>query len=385
MTNIIEQMQTTVEPATTAQPATRSRPHLTYLDGLRGAAAMTVGLYHFDKIFWELRGSGAPPHGLGSVLALLAHYAVDVFIVLSGYCLMIPVARSGGFADFRVFVRRRALRILPPYYAALAVSVALALFWPVREQHTGVSAGSVISHLVLLHNLNASWIYDLNGTLWSIATEWQIYFVFALLLIPLHRRIGPAMTALSAFAISAAPWLLIPGFHKVERACFWYIGLFAMGMWAAHENYSPRASNSGRTRNLELAAITVATLAASAIAVRQLSDNAFPAIFSLADGCVGALTALLLYRWNVVARDGRDSAALRFFSSKWLVAFGLFSYSFYLIHSRLLERVIAVSPLRGASLPFSYILTFAVALSVVLVCSRAFYLLFERPFIKLRG
>ena len=44
------------------------------------------------------------------------------------------------------------------------------------------SSGSLLSHLFLLHNLNASWIYDFNGTLWSIATEWQIYFVFALLL-----------------------------------------------------------------------------------------------------------------------------------------------------------------------------------------------------------
>ena len=40
---------------------------------------------------------------------------------------------------------------------------------------------------------------------------------------------------------------------------------------------------------------------------------------------------------------------------------------------------------RGASLPWSYIMTFALALTVVLVCSRVFYMLFERPFIKLRG
>ena len=149
------------------------------------------------------------------------------------------------------------------------------------------------------------------------------------------------MTAVAAFAVSAAPWLLIPGFHKMERACFWYIGLFALGMWAAHENFSPRVPRTNRLRNFELAAAVVVAIAVSAIAVKQLADNAFPAVFSLADGCVGAVTALLLHRWSIVTTERQDSPLLRFLSSPWLVGFGVFSYSFYLIHSRILERLIS--------------------------------------------
>ncbi len=65
--------------------------HYTHLDGIRGLAALFVVLYHtaavaetedlsryIAHLFWFIRSHG--------------HYAVTVFIVLSGYCLMLPVA-----------------------------------------------------------------------------------------------------------------------------------------------------------------------------------------------------------------------------------------------------------------------------------------------------
>jgi peptidoglycan/LPS O-acetylase OafA/YrhL len=63
------------------------------------------------------------------VVALLSHGfalpSVQVFIVLSGYCLMLPVAQAAGTlkGGLSVFVRRRAIRILPPYFAMLTIAV----------------------------------------------------------------------------------------------------------------------------------------------------------------------------------------------------------------------------------------------------------------------
>jgi len=71
---------------------------LEYLDGLRAVASLYVLLFHAGVCFV---GTGKP-----SRLSLLArvfrqplvygHDAVGVFIVLSGYCLMLPVARADG-------------------------------------------------------------------------------------------------------------------------------------------------------------------------------------------------------------------------------------------------------------------------------------------------
>ncbi len=55
--------------------------------------------------------------------------AVDVFIVLSGYCLMLPVARAGGALRGGPvgYMKRRARRILPPMLASLGVAMVCSV------------------------------------------------------------------------------------------------------------------------------------------------------------------------------------------------------------------------------------------------------------------
>ena len=106
----------TTEGQKEAKPA---RLHLQFLDGMRGLAALYVATAHIvgesaagQSRFWQFS-----LHWL-----LFARLSVAVFIVLSGYCLMIPVARNtageipGGFT---AYIKRRSRRILPPYYLAL--------------------------------------------------------------------------------------------------------------------------------------------------------------------------------------------------------------------------------------------------------------------------
>ncbi|WP_410959855.1 acyltransferase family protein, partial [Salmonella sp. SAL4356] len=55
------------------------------------------------------------------------HLAVSIFIVISGFCLALPVVAAGDrMRDGSLnFFKRRARRILPPYYGALAFSLLL--------------------------------------------------------------------------------------------------------------------------------------------------------------------------------------------------------------------------------------------------------------------
>src|SRR5436190_12195808 len=101
---------------------------LHFLDGLRGSACLYVLLFHASTV------TTAPDSELSPAMKFLlpwfgrGHYSVVVFIVLSGFSLMLPIARAGseglmgGFGDF---MRRRSRRILPPYYAALVLSIGL--------------------------------------------------------------------------------------------------------------------------------------------------------------------------------------------------------------------------------------------------------------------
>ena len=164
---------------------------------MRGLAALYIILYHVyapDGLPAVIR------HGLSWLR--FGHYVVGVFIVLSGYSLMLPVVRAadgripGGTLDF---FKRRARRILPPYYAALVLSLAYGALMR-RSSEIGLSrmksqapdvnfeVGNLVTHLLLVHNWFPRWVFAVNATHWSVATEWQIYFLFPLVLLPVWRR-----------------------------------------------------------------------------------------------------------------------------------------------------------------------------------------------------
>src|SRR6202000_2767237 len=81
-------------------------------------------------------------------------FAVLVFIVLSGFSLALSPARNGWRLDGTpAYARRRARRILPAYWAALAFSLAVA--WLVVPQpRSGVpDLMSVLVNGLLIPNI----------------------------------------------------------------------------------------------------------------------------------------------------------------------------------------------------------------------------------------
>jgi len=104
-------------PAAVAKPRLR----LEFLDGIRGLAALYVVFHHISQIYMDANVQPLAGYYWFTPLMQLGHYAVAIFIVLSGFCLMIPVAQSvdgtlrGGLAGY---AWRRVKRIVPAYYAA---------------------------------------------------------------------------------------------------------------------------------------------------------------------------------------------------------------------------------------------------------------------------
>src|SRR5436853_6181529 len=123
---------------------------------------------------------------------LLRGRAVAVFMVLSGFCLMLPVAKSaaGTIRDgFWGYLHRRFRRILPAYYVSMAIVLTLIAFVPALNRGSGdlwrravpaFGAGNLISHALLLHWLSPDWIYRINPPLRTLGTEGLLYFCFPL-------------------------------------------------------------------------------------------------------------------------------------------------------------------------------------------------------------
>jgi peptidoglycan/LPS O-acetylase OafA/YrhL len=355
---------------------------------LRALAAIYVVVFHAGVCFLK-----APlPLWARAFTRLLAfgHEAVAIFIVLSGYCLMLPVARSDGRLAHgtRGYFARRAWRILPPYYAALLGSLAVIALLPALrptaptgtiwdDTHPAFAAGPVLSHLLLVHNLFPAWVFRINGPLWSVATEWQIYFFLPFLLLPLWRRRGPLLTVVVAFALGYLPLLVAPAI--AHAALPWYLGLFALGMVAAGISAAPRPLERRLRSAIPWASATVVLLGICAVGGLALAKVWFR-WKPVTDALVGLTTATLL----IHCHQAPSSRAARLLSSPRAVGLGHFSYSLYLTHL----PVVAGTYFVVRSLPLGPVAHVAAMLVVstaaALAVAYAFHRLVERRFMRTR-
>ncbi len=373
-----------------ANPAART-PHLGYLDGLRGLAALWVVLSHFSA--FVVPDMAALPWPYVVVLSGLHHarMAVVVFLVLSGYCLALPLAGGRSFT-FGPWMRRRWLRIVPPYLAALLLS--LAVTWPhklgpVTWQHSPAYLRDAIGHALMLHDiwfLRFPWDQNgINAALWSIPVEFHLYFVFPLLLLA-WRQAGIVRTALSGLALS---WVLnylsqTTVFGEVNFAgmTLLYLGFFTFGMMAAMITHS-LSPESVRLRRLPWGWVSSLSLLAGCVingieGWEWYMENADTVAFFF------ALSATAFLVWQQ-SRPGNTSN--RLLSHSVLVRLGAFSYSVYLVHipvilvyRHVLGRVSLATHYTLGPIPQLW-LALCFGLPLVLAASYVFHLAFERPFL----
>jgi peptidoglycan/LPS O-acetylase OafA/YrhL len=364
------------------------RLRLVHLDGLRALAASYVVMFHALPGFSAEHLTG--PWRLLRRAFAYGHEAVAVFIVLSGYCLMLPVVRRDPerlTVAFPRFVRRRAFRILPPYFATVALSLALLALVPALRTQTGtiwddslpgLEAGAVLSHLLVVHNWLPTYAYQINGPLWSVASEWQIYFFFPLCLLPAWRRWGMPGALLVAALVGYAPLLLAP--RAAATANPWYLLSFGLGMAAASIDFAP----GGLARWLRDRVPWGKACGALWLGCVAFSNAAASWWFShkpITDMLVGLATASLLVHLAESARRPRPGALLRAFQAPQLVGLGHFSYSLYLTHLPVLALCyVGLAPLQLAPIPLALALLVVGSIASLLV-AYAFFLLVERRFL----
>lgn len=379
---------------------TEQPPHirLNYLDGLRGLAALYVVLYHcFEEVTETVNGNRLSPALLKWIGWLaFGHIGVDIFIVLSGYCLMLPVVRSleqnliGTPLDF---LKRRAKRILPPYYAALLVSLLLIRMITILRIPSGTKWDMILpaftlpvllSHIMLIHNLSPEWSSKIDYPMWSVATEWQIYFLFYFLLLPAWKYRG----SLAAISAGFLFWVLIKAlFHtQLDRACYQFSILFTFGMTAADIGFSRQPRLIGLRNHLPWGSIaTIISIALCFfLAVHPQWQFSHTSGVDFSAGL--AVASLLIFCTGCMTHEKPTCPLImRLLESKMVFHLGLISYSLYLIHAPVLAicysvilqwhltSYVALTAMIGIGLPCS------------LAMSYIFFLAFEQPFLSKPG
>src|SRR5215213_1994497 len=142
----------------TAAPAGQGRggTRVPWLDGIRGAAAIFVVLHHMWLTAWPGFPSDNGPWWLGWLL--YGHMAVAIFIVVSGFSLALTPVGNGGKlkGGVRRFLRRRAWRIIPAYWAALVLSMVVTALLLRPDLAPTAIAKSLAVHGLLLQDVVGS-------------------------------------------------------------------------------------------------------------------------------------------------------------------------------------------------------------------------------------
>lgn len=355
------------------------RLYFPHVEGLRGLSALYVFLFHLREtaivnpaFAWLVHAT--PFLGFG-------HYAVAVFIVISGYCLAEPLAAAPDRPfDARAFARRRFRRIYPAYAATLVLSAVLFLYWSTplfgAVQPPSYLATALVTHALLIHNLIYGTSEYLNGPLWSVGLETQIYVVFALLLVPLWRRAGVWVQLGAALIAGLLPHFVLHG--ALDWTCPWFLGLFALGVCAAQLTHRRVARLPWKP--LAVVAV-VGALAAVAFSGAHTLRGGYYQLFIGPDLLVGLAVALFF-----IASAGREGALwfpARLLALRAFERLGLFSYSIYLLHVPIVYSVyelIVTRRIGGLAAVTLYL-----ALIPVVVCiAYGWYRLFERPFMSSR-
>jgi peptidoglycan/LPS O-acetylase OafA/YrhL len=135
---------------------------------------------------------------------------VYLFFVISGFCIHLRWAKSQvtnsqtNSLDFFAFWKRRFKRLYPAYLAALALFI-LAEYYLGKLQLNSFFVWDLISHLLMIHNMDNRTVYSMNGVFWTLAIEEQLYLAYFLLLY-LRKRFNWTVTLVVCFATRVGWW-----------------------------------------------------------------------------------------------------------------------------------------------------------------------------------
>ena len=317
--------------------------HEPWIDWLRALASLAVVFFHLN----EVRTDHTSIYGF---VAAHGYLSVPVFFVVSGYCVMLSSLDRPPPLDF---LFKRYMRVLPPYWASLAIVLAVVI---AREVLTGQNDVTVLPKgltavlaTLTLTTKPVTSIPTINWVYWTLSYELAFYGVMALALVK-RTLFTWVMLAVSVacLILPLYPMAKLPGLFFLD-----YWPLFALGVGLAlvidRRTFSHVALLGTATLGLFLALPVVTVVA-------------------------GGLTAASI--WLVRAAPLIE----RRLHSRFFAFLGSISYSLYLIHVPI--GVYAVGHLLRLGSTISQparMLTDALAIGTCIVAAWGFNLAIERP------
>ena len=356
------------------------------IDGLRGLACLMVLLYHscahFGRSTWPSVALG-PIHFDQARLFAYGFGGVDLFFVLSGFCLAYPiVSRPDRAVDWKQYAINRVRRIIPPYWTAVLLFAVISLFILHYRPELIVAGHSNELGWPGIHQF----IYCLllvspafNSSFWSLPVEWRWYFILPIL-IWLWRRIGAVGVLLCTIPIGLFSIFVYMPSHQ-EHLKFWvglipmFMPLFGLGIWAA--SLACKANQPWQQSLIRFAPIGMVLATLLVWIYTPLWQTGFSA-----NGAVLRLVTFGPLCFFAVLAATHDGQIKRWLSWRPLVAVGTFSYSLYLIHEPLISLAAIVVIAKHLPHIVQFVMQVVVLPAIMIGLGYLFFLVAEKPFLR---
>ena len=352
------------------------------LDHLRALAIIIVFVYHYSMF--------GHPAGLHEYFGSWGWTGVDLFFVLSGFLiggqLFAKIARDQQ-VSYGEFYVKRSLRILPAYFAVLALYIAIP----------GFKERSQLPPLWRMFTFTQNFGLDIakEGAFshaWSLCIEEQFYLFLPLLIIGLHAikahkkaiYILPALF-LFGFAIRTYMWYdVIPQQESFGKAYYMYIyyptwsrldGLLSGVALAAFYYFKPQSWQKLTAKGNRIFFIALALLAGAWFIAHD--DHQYEL-----RGAIFGYPAIAIAYGALVLAALSPTCFLYKYSSRITRLIATLSYSIYLTHKQLIHLTHEFLQPRGIDND-SYT-SFWISTAVALLGGWLLHLIVEKPFLRLR-
>jgi peptidoglycan/LPS O-acetylase OafA/YrhL/glycosyltransferase involved in cell wall biosynthesis len=349
------------------------------LDAWRGLAALSVAIYHSTLVvFKKYPAVAAQPEYAPCLFGWLG---VQVFFVISGYCIANAACKGVERGDSVIpFVRARLRRIFPAYWCALGMSIAVA-FVLERLVESGRIASSVTVTDAVIHK--GVWCLLANATLthvpfhqdsfmaqsWTLCYEIAFYGIAAVAAIAMPilkstRRYLDALHALTAVTVVLLilnpDWLSFPLDLWPE---------FGLGILVYDVLRNKRAA-APKVWFALCGLLMIGFIVRQSVPIGALAE---PSRLSYAFTLGAAILLALLGSF--------DDTIMRSKLVRLLAAVGVYSYSLYLTHFFSIGLMSQAASYAHLSEPYSAPLLVLATVGAV-VFAKVFHRFCERPFLK---
>lgn len=340
---------------------TDDKHRLALVDALRCFAAFWVVLFHLSE------GTHIPtllatiPPWVKYAVFDAGHLGVPIFFVLSGIVMATTTARiTMNNANAANFVARRLVRLAPPYYAAIALGVAVIAAKRMFGQPDVVIPGAtdIFAHMLFLQDFLG--IRNIITVFWTLCIEVQFYIAFALLMWLADQAAGSETFKSRNHFIWASALLALLWPSELIHSIGWKGGFIAF--WYSFMTGVLCAQTLSGTLQSKVVALGYSAVV---LLIGVLGDDSF----AMAAGLTGLSFCLLLNR----------SVTLGFLTSYPVQKMALISYSLYLFHSPVTGTFMRVyRRFMPEGLASDILATVLIIVCCIVVAAIA-YLLFERP------